>query len=237
MIEELQKGTLKLKNPKKAKDLQRFFKTGKGDYGEGDIFYGITVPESRKLARKYKEMPLEEVEKLLKSKIHEKRLIALLILVEQFTKGDEISKRKIYKIYLKNTKYINNWDLVDLSAHKIVGEYLKNKNKDVLYNLAKSKNLWEKRIAMISTFAFINQGESKETLRIAKILLKDKHDLIHKAVGWALREVGKRVSLKEECEFLNKHASEMPRTMLRYAIERFDEKTRQKYLQVKQKTA
>lgn len=237
MIEELQRETKKLRNPTKAKDLQGFFKTGKGEYGEGDIFYGITVPQSRKLVRKYKNIPLFEASELFKSKIHEERLIALLILVEQFKKGDEKIKKRIYKLYLKNTKYINNWDLVDLSAHKIVGEYLKNSDRKILYKLARSKSLWERRISIISTFAFINNKESKETLKIAKILINDKHDLIHKAVGWALREVGKRVSLEDEYKFLDKYVSQMPRTMLRYAIERFDEKKRQKYLQVKQRTA
>lgn len=236
MIRELQKETKSLKDPKKAKNLQRFFKTGKGEYGEGDIFYGITVPESRKLVKKYKEMSLSEVQKLIKSKIHEERLIALLIFVEQFVhlhQGSGETRKKIFNLYLKNTRYINNWDLVDLSAHKIIGEYLKDKDRNILYKLAKSKSLWERRIAMISTFAFINQKDSKDVLKIARILLKDKHDLIHKAVGWGLREVGKRVSLKDEYQFLDKYAAKMPRTMLRYAIERFDEKTRQRYLQIK----
>jgi len=175
----------------------------------------------------------------LKSKIHEERLIALLILVSKYQKGDQKTKEKIYNLYLKSTKYINNWDLVDSSAHKIIGDYLivsVSKNKSILEHLAKSKILWERRISIISTFAFINRGSAKETLKISEILVNDKHDLIQKAVGWALREVGKRVSLKDERKFLDKYASTMPRTMLRYAIERFDSKLKNEYLQAKQRT-
>lgn len=236
MIECLQGEIKKLKNPERAKHSLRFFKTGKGEYGEGDVFYGLTNPVCRSLSKKYKEMSFGEAETLLHSKIHEERLIALLILVEQFKKGDSKIKKQIYDLYLKNTRYINNWDLVDLSAHKIVGEYLLGKNIDILVKLAESNDLWKKRIAIISTFAFIGKEDFKPTLNIAEILLKDKHDLIHKAVGWGLREVGKRVSEKEETKFLEKHAEYMPRTMLRYAIERFDEKKRRKFLQIKQRT-
>jgi len=239
-LKDLQKETKKLANPKKAKSYQWFFKTGKGEYGEGDEFYGITVPESRKVAKKYKDLSFSELQILIKSRIHEERLIALLILAYQYQKGDDKLKQKIFDFYLKNTKYINNWDLVDLSAHKIVGDYLflqgrnlKEKIAEVptlLTRLAKSKNLWERRIAMISTFAFIGNGSSKETIKIAEILVNDSHDLIHKAVGWALREVGKRVSMKDEIKFLDKHASTMPRTALRYAIERFEPNLRKMYL-------
>jgi 3-methyladenine DNA glycosylase AlkD len=239
MIEDLQKETKSLINKEKAKLLQGFFKTGKGEYGEGDIFYGLTVPESRKIVLKYKDLPLSETVLLLKSKIHEERLIALLILVSKYQKGDQKTKEKIYNLYLKSTKYINNWDLVDSSAHKIIGDYLivsVSKNKSILEHLAKSKILWERRISIISTFAFINRGSAKETLKISEILVNDKHDLIQKAVGWALREVGKRVSLKDERKFLDKYASTMPRTMLRYAIERFDSKLKNEYLQAKQRT-
>ncbi len=221
VIKDLQK----ISNPEKAKILQRFFKTGKGQYGEGDIFLGITVPEQRRIAKKYKALDLNEIQKLLLSKIHEHRLTAILILTYQFLE----SKEKITKFYLKNTKYINNWDLVDLSADKILGEYLIDKNKDILYKLAKSKNLWEKRISIIATFNFIKNNKFEDALRISEILLNDKHDLIHKAVGWMLREIGKR-DLQTEEGFLKKYHKQMPRTMLRYAIERFPDKKRKFYM-------
>lgn len=228
-LEQLRRELKKKADPKRAKLLQGFFKTGPGEYGEGDVFLGITVPESRKTAKKFKDLPLADVKKLLKSKYHEERLVALLILVHVF-QSEEKKREAIYAFYLKNTKYINNWDLVDLSAHKIVGPWLEDKPRAILTELAKSKNLWERRIAILSTFHFINKGDCKDALRIAKMLLHDKHDLIHKAVGWMLREVGKRCSMKEEEDFLRKHYREMPRTMLRYAIERFPEKKRQGYL-------
>jgi len=215
--------------PLKKKGLSRFFKTGKGEYGEGDIFLGVTVPKIRRVAKKYKDVSLDEIRTLLRSLIHEERLTALLILVENFRKADETEKTEIFNLYLKNTKYINNWDLVDLSASRIVGEFLKDKPVDILYTLAKSKSLWERRIAIISTFQFIWEGRFAETLKISKILLTDRHDLIHKAVGWMLREVGKR-SFKTEEEFLKKHYKKMPRTMLRYSIEKFPEKLRLRYL-------
>ena len=218
----------KLSNPKKAKLLSRFFKSGKGENGEGDIFLGVTVPESRKIAIKYKSLSLEEVEDLLKSKIHEERLIALLLLVHNYQKHPE-KRQEIYNFYPKSTKYINNWDLVDLSCHQIIGEYLLDKNRAVLYKLANSSNLWEKRISIISTAAFIRKNQFKDTISISKILLKDKHDLIHKAVGWMLREVGKR-DKEELINFLNSHYKEMPRTMLRYSIEKLPEKQRKSYL-------
>jgi len=216
-------------DPLKKKGLSRFFKTGKGEYGEGDIFLGVTVPKIRRVAKKYKDVSLDEIRTLLRSLIHEERLTALLILVENFRKADETEKTEIFNLYLKNTKYINNWDLVDLSASRIVGEYLKDKPVDILYTLAKSKSLWERRIAIISTFQFIWEGRFAETLKISKILLTDRHDLIHKAVGWMLREVGKR-SFKTEEGFLKKHYKKMPRTMLRYSIEKFPEKLRLRYL-------
>jgi len=214
-------------DPKKAKILERFFKTGTGEYGEGDIFLGIAVPEIRRLAKKYTTLRLEEVKRLLHSKFHEERLLSLLIMIDKFQ--SENNKEKIYNLYLKNTKHINNWDLVDLSAYKIVGAYLADKPKDDLYKLAKSNCLWERRISIISTFYFIKNNKFKETFKIAEILLEDDHDLIHKAAGWMLREAGKR-DLKSEKAFLDKYYKKMPRTMLRYAIEKFPEKERARYL-------
>lgn len=229
-MSELQKLKEELKfraSPEKAKLLQRYFKTGPGEYAEGDVFLGITVPESRKIAKKYASLKLADVITLLHSEIHEERLIALLIMVGKFQAGEEQSR--VYDLYLKNARYINNWDLVDLSAHKIVGAYLSNKPKTILYKLAKSKNVWERRIAVISTFNFIGHNRFSESLKIARMLLGDQHDLIHKAVGWMLREVGKR-DLKTEEGFLKEYCREMPRTMLRYAIERFPEGKRKLYL-------
>jgi len=218
----------KLANPKQAALLQRFFKTGKGEYGEGDIFLGIKVPEQRKIANKY-DLDLKEIQGLLNSKIHEHRLTSLFILIKKYNKSNENERKKIFEFYLRNTKNINNWDLIDLSAPKIVGNYLLDKDRSVLYKLAKSNSLWEKRISILATAAFIVNDEYKDTLRIAEILLNDKHDLIHKGVGWMLREVGKRDQKIEE-EFLKKYYKKMPRTMLRYAIEKFEENKRLFYL-------
>jgi len=205
LVKEIKK-ELKLKSSKKrAESSKWFFKTEKGQYGEGDIFIGITVPEIRKIAEKYKSINLIDIEELLKSKIHEERLIALLILVKKFEQSDNKEKEEIYKFYLKNTRTINNWDLVDLSAHRIIGAYLlKEENRKILYKLTKSKNLWEKRIAIISTLCFIKHKQFDDILKISEILLDDRHDLIHKAVGWSLREVGKK-DLKAEEKFLRKH--------------------------------
>lgn len=219
-----------IQNPQKAAILQRFFKTGKGEYAEGDIFSGLTVLQSRVIAKKYKDLELSEIENLLHSKIHEERLIALLILIEHFKKNKH-EQKEIFEMYLQNTKYINNWDLVDLSAPNVVGMYLADKKRNVLYELAKSHNLWEKRISILSTLAFIvKKNEYVDTFKISDILLRDEHDLIHKAVGWMLREVGKRISQEKEEEFLKTRYKIMPRTMLRYAIERFEEGKRKKYL-------
>ncbi len=221
----------KRENKDQAKALARFFKTGKGEYGEGDVFLGLKVPESREIAKKFKDIPLKEVQGLLNSKIHEHRLIALLILIEKYKKESEEGKRKIFDFYLKNTRNINNWDLVDLSAPNIVGDFLlgKKKERKILYSLAKSKNLWERRIAVLATFAFIREGQFDDAFKITKMLLWDEHDLIHKAVGWMLREAGKRDYGKEK-EFLTKHCSKMPRTMLRYSIEKFNEKERKHFM-------
>ena len=219
----------KLSDRKKAKLLSKFFKTGKGEYGEGDKFIGVTVPNIRKVAKHSLELDLEDVLRLLHSKIHEERLLALLILVEKSKKANIPTKHKIFKSYLDNTKYINNWDLVDLSAGKIIGSYLLSKNKDLLYSLARSRSLWERRIAIISTFAFIKNKELIPTFRIAKLLLKDEHDLINKAVGWMLREAGKISRVQLEV-FLKDNYSDISRTTLRYSIERFPETLRKKYL-------
>jgi len=226
---QVKKALEKLADPKQAAILQRFFKTGKGEYGEGDVFLGIKVPKQRGLVKKYKDLPLVEVLDLLKSKIHEHRLVALLILVEQFKKADEKERKKIFDLYVKNTKYINNWDLVDLSAPNIVGAFLLDKPRTILNQLVTSKILWERRIAVLSTFAFIRNNEFTDTFKIAEVLVSDEHDLIHKAVGWMLREGGKRDQAKEE-QFLKKHAKKMPRAMLRYAIERFSQTKRKYYL-------
>jgi 3-methyladenine DNA glycosylase AlkD len=230
MLESLIKELQEARNPKQAENLQRFFKTGKGEYGEGDKFLGIKLPIQREIAKKYTGLSLIHIQKLLDSIVHEHRLVGLLILVDKFKKADENEKASIFNFYIKNTKKINNWDLVDLSSHKIVGCFLYNKKKDKLYELAQSNNLWEKRIAMISCAFFINKEEYKDALTIAEILLNDSHDLIHKAVGWMLREIGKKDRKILE-DFLKKHYKKMPRTMLRYSIEKFDENTRKKYLQ------
>jgi len=210
-------------NFEKANILQRFFKTGKGQYGEGDIFLGIIVPNTRKVAKKFTDLSLSEIKKVLYSRVHEERLCALLILVEKFVTANLDEQKKIFEFYIKNAKQANNWDLVDLSAPKIVGAYLLDRPKEVLYKFAVSKNLWEKRIAIISTFTFIKNKKYTDTFKISEILINDKHDLMHKAVGWMLREVGKR-SLVEEENFLKKNYKKIPRTMLRYAIEKFPKK-------------
>ncbi len=217
------------KDLERAVNLSRFFKTGKGQYGEGDVFYGLTVPLTRSFVAKYKSLDFTEITKLLNSKVHEARFLALEILVEQFNKGDEKTKKNVYNFYLKSTKRVNNWDLVDTSAPYIVGKYLHNKPYGVLTKLAKSKNLWEKRIAIVATAYLIGKDFYKPTLEISEILLKDEHDLIHKAVGWMLREVGKR-DLSVLKRFLNAHLLVLPRTTLRYAIERFPEAERKRYL-------
>jgi len=230
MLEKLKKEFSKLANPEKARILEKFFKTQKGEYAEGDKFLGVIVPEQRKLVKKYSSLlSLEEIQELLNTKIHEYRLTALLILVKQYQKADEKIKKQIFDFYLKNTRNINNWDLVDLSSRDIIGNYLLDKDKSLLYQVANSRDLWEKRIAIISTFEFIRKNQFDDTINISEILLKDKHDLIHKAVGWMLREVGKRNQEILE-SFLKKHHKTMPRTMLRYAIEKFPENKRKAFL-------
>jgi len=228
-VEDIQKRLKDLGNRKHAAVSQRFFKTGPGQYGEGDIFIGVRVPVLRKLAKEYSDLAVEDIAILLQSHIHEERLLALLLLVGSFLTGDEAAKKSIYEIYLNNTGYVNNWDLVDSSAEHIVGAYLMNRNKAVLYRLAESENLWERRISIMSTFHFIKRHQFSETLKISKIMLSDGQDLIHKATGWMLREIGKR-HLQTEESFLKVHYQKMPRTMLRYAIEKFPEPKRQRYL-------
>ncbi len=229
MLDQLKKDLSQLSNPVKAKILSRFFKTGKGQYGECDIFLGIPVPQQRKVANRYTHLLLNDLQELLNSKFHEHRLTALLILISKYRKAENSGKEEIFSFYLKNTENINNWDLVDLSAPRIVGDYLVNKDRSILYKLAKSNSLWERRISILSTFIFIDNNDFEDALSISELLLHDKHDLIHKAVGWALREIGKRDHNVEE-HFLTKYCLQMPRTMLRYAIEKFDEKKRKSYL-------
>ena len=226
-----------LANKEIAEHSQRFFKTGKGEYGESDIFLGIRVPVLRKLVNKYRGISLEEVSKLLHSKFHEERLLAVLILVHLFKNrsgtldesGTYDGQKQIYNLYLDNIEFINNWDIVDISAGNIVGAYLHQKDKALLYRLVYADKLWERRISIITTFYFIRQNEFDDTFKIAEILLNDKEDLIQKAVGWMLREVGKR-EIEIEEEFLQEHYMKMPRTMLRYAIEKFPETRRKMYL-------
>jgi 3-methyladenine DNA glycosylase AlkD len=221
-----------LADPTHAAVLQRFFKTGPGQYGAGDRFLGIRVPVLRGQARLYQDLALPEISKLLRSEWHEERLLALFILVRQYSKADQAWREAIYRLYIKNTKRINSWDLVDGSAEHIVGPHLANGDRDVLARFARSKLLWERRIAIMATFHYLKQRDYSDTLAIARLLLDDPHDLIHKAVGWMLREIGKRDRAVEE-EFLRKHAPGMPRTMLRYAIEHFSEELRRHYLAMK----
>ncbi len=229
MVKNLLKELNSNANSKKARILQRFFKTGKGEYGEGDKFIGVIVPKQRKIAEKYTHLSLKDIQRLLNSKIHEHRLTALLILSQKFSKSDEKEQKEMFNFYLNNAKRINNWDLVDLSAPNIPGSFLVDRDRKILYSLAKSDNLWERRISIISTFPLIKNNRFSDTLEISRILMNDKHDLIHKAVGWMLREVGKR-DFDVEREFLDKHHRKMPRTMLRYAIEKFPQRLRKSYL-------
>jgi len=226
---ELKKELHSLADPHRVALLQGFFKTGPGEYAEGDIFIGIKVPVLRGVVKKYRGLSLTEALELLQSPIHEHRMVALLILVEKFKRGKDEEREQIFQAYLDNTKWINNWDLVDVTCHHIVGQYLMEKDRGILYDLAKSTDLWKKRIAVVSTFAFIRNNDFYDILRIAEILVNDKHDLIQKAVGWMLREAGKRDRMVEEI-FLKKYYKTMPRTMLRYAIERFGESERRYYL-------
>jgi 3-methyladenine DNA glycosylase AlkD len=230
-LSDLKKELQKKADLSHAEILQKFFKTGPGEYGEGDVFIGIKVPELRKSAETHQGLYLKDIEKLLRSRIHEERMVALFILRIQYEKAfkEEENVLPYINLYLNNATRINNWDLVDTSAPYILGHYLLKEDREVLYTFAKSPNLWKKRIAIISTFAFIKEKKFKDTLKIAELLLHEKHDLMHKAVGWMLREIGNR-NLATEERFLKKHYQDMPRTMLRYAIEKFPEKRRKEYL-------
>jgi len=226
---QLKKELKNLAKPKQAKILQRFFKTGPGEYGEGDVFLGIKMPIQRKVEEKYLNLSVSDLQKLLKDQIHEYRMVGLLILVGKYKQAGLKEKKELFNFYLKNTRNINNWDLVDVTCPNIVGDYLLDKPRYILYRLVKSKSLWDRRIAIISTFAFIRSNDLKDAFKLSAILLNDKHDLMHKAVGWMLREAGKKDQTALE-RFLNRHAKIMPRTMLRYAIERLSEPKRKFYM-------
>lgn len=243
MYEKIIKDIQRYQNIDKGAVLGRFFKTGKGQYGEGDIFWGLDVPTSRKISERYKHISKKDILKLLQNKVHEVRLVALLILVAQYKQFSKTENKKekteaqkqIVKFYLDNTKYVNNWDLVDTSAHQILGDFLLDKSEEekrILLKLSHSKDLWEQRIAVVSTFAFIRRGDLDWTYKIVNTLDQHKHDLIHKACGWMLREAGKKDENRLR-EYLDKNASTLPRTMLRYAIEKFPEKVRKEYLEKK----
>jgi 3-methyladenine DNA glycosylase AlkD len=231
MLEQLKKELNGLRNDEQAKTLQKFFKTGKGEYAEGDIFLGIKVPIQRDISKKYSNMDLKEIQELLNSKIHEHRFTALLILIKKYQKSkkDRLERRKIFEFYLRNTQKVNNWDLVDLSAPIILGDFLQKEGTDILFNMAQSENMWERRIAIIATYPLIKKRRFGETLAISEILLKDEQDLIHKAVGWMLREIGKRNKKVLELFLMQRH-QKMPRVMLRYAIEKFPKEERTEWL-------
>ncbi|MBU2444392.1 MAG: DNA alkylation repair protein [Bacteroidetes bacterium] len=231
-FQNLRKALKQKSSKEQANILQRFFKTGPGEYGEGDIFIGLKVPQIRETVKEFSEIRLGDIQKLVSSNIHEERLTGLLILVSQYKKGSEAEKEKIFKFYLRNTKNMNNWDLIDLTAEHIVGAFLSERDRSILFNLAQSTSLWERRISMLSCFHYIKQNSFETALQVAQILLNDRHDLIHKAVGWMLREIGKR-NLQVEETFLKKYYKQMPRTMLRYAIEKFPDRKRLAYLKGK----
>ena len=228
-VKEIQRELESFSTPEKKESLPYFFKTGKGQYGEGDKFLGVVVPDTRTIAKKYKAIPFEEIKKLLENEYHECRLCALLILVERFKKARGEERKEIVDFYLSHTSRINNWDLVDLSARDIVGEYLLNKDRSDLYKLAESDLLWDQRIAVVATFAFIRRGDLDDIFALSEKLLKHKHDLMHKAIGWMLREAGKK-DKDRLCLFLDHFHKEMPRTMLRYSIEKFTPEERAHYM-------
>lgn len=216
--------------PGKREVLSNFFKTGPGEYGEGDIFIGVTVPQQRELVRRYQLMPPSDIANLLNEEFHECRMTALLFLVRHYQKSkSEDEKTKIFNFYLNHTKGINNWDLVDLSAPYIVGDFLLNRNRELLYELIKSPNMWEQRIAIVATLTFIRNNDFSDTFKFAEMMLETPHDLLRKAMGWMLREVGKR-DFQQLYDFLKGNYKKMSRTTLRYAIEKFDEHTRKQFL-------
>lgn len=219
----------KMTDRKRAAVSHRFFKTGPGEYGQGDLFLGVTVPDQRKIARKFTKLKYPEIKKLLLSSWHEHRLTGLLILIDQYEKADSADRKNIFNFYCRHLDSVNNWDLVDLSAPRIMGDYLIDQEREILYRLASSKNLWHRRISIVATLAFIRNNDFRDTLKITRMLLKDDQDLIHKAAGWMLREVAKRDLLTAK-EFIDKYHSEMPRTMLRYALERLSSEERKYYL-------
>ena len=229
MVDQAKAGLHALSDTAHASTMQRYFKTGPGEYAEGDRFIGVRVPQVRQIAKKFRNIPLNEIPVLLASPVHEERLLALIILTLLYPRSGPATQQEIYRLYLQYMPYINNWDLVDVSAMHIVGAHLFRRSREPLRTLAKSHNLWYRRIAILSTFHFIRKEEYDDTLKIAELLLKDAEDLIHKAVGWMLREVWKRDCAAVE-PFLKQHTADMPRTMLRYAIERMPEQLRKKYL-------
>lgn len=232
MLNELKEKIELLADPERAIKSLRYFKTGKGEYGEGDVFIGITSPQLRALSKEYKTLALKDCLRLLTSNVHETRMLALFIMALRFKASDDTEQSQIYNQYLKHSRYVNNWDLVDCSAPHISGPYLLNRDKSILYTLVKSDLLWDRRIAMISCFSFIRDHQFQDALNLSELLLNDQEDLMHKAVGWMLREIGKR-DKEIELAFLKQHATSMPRVMLRYAIEKFDKGERQYYLSLK----
>lgn len=229
MINQIRRRLRELADPEVARGSQWFFKTGPGEYGEGDRFLGIRVPQLRKLVRAFQDVPLSAVTSLLQSKWHEERLFALMLLERKYKRGDEKTRRRIAKLYLAKRKFVNNWDLVDSSAHVILGPHLQHAGRPLLHRLARSRSLWDRRIAMLATLCYIRQRDHQDALRIAALLINDGEDLIHKAVGWMLREIGNRDPAIER-KFLDAHAARMPRTMLRYAIEKFPPRERARYM-------
>ncbi len=231
-LRELRRRLREKADPGKAAVLARFFKTGTGEYGEGDRFLGLTVPVQRRIARSFRSLPIPAIGRLLESGLHEERLTGLLILIDQYRKASGSDRQKIVDFYLRSRRCVNNWDLVDVSAPAILGDHFMGKDRKPLYDLARSGNLWERRMAVMATFAFVRRNDFQDTFRIAELLLHDSHGLIQKAVGWMLRETGKRDMAAEE-EFLLRHAADMPRTMLRYAVERFPDVKRRAYLDIR----
>jgi 3-methyladenine DNA glycosylase AlkD len=223
-----------LENPADAEFLQRFFKTGSGQYGEGDVFIGLRVPQTRVITKKYRELPLPEIEKLLDSPIHEHRLAAVIIMTERAKRAQEEEKKGLYDLYLRRVDRMNNWDIIDISCGHVVGGYLLDKPRDILYKLARSKVMWERRVAIISTSRFIAQGDLDDTFKLAELLLGDNDDLIHKASGWMLREAGKKDEVRLK-DFLDQHAATMPRTMLRYSLEKLHPTDKAHYMRMKTK--